>query len=335
MGGSVTTKPLISVLLPVFNGAPFLEQAVHSIQDQTYQNLEILIIDDGSSDGSDIIVNRLAKNDRRIVPIHKPNTGLTDTLNLGIRRARGEWIARIDQDDIAHESRLEAQLQQSKTNKRAVLVGSDFLTLDQKTGNRRSFRLPTTHYLLLQRLFRMQRFFPHSSAFFSTAVARQVGGYDLRALYNEDWDLWLRLSAVGEITSVSQRLMTIRKHDSQMTRNSGPIVPIGEAFVSSVIHLMKLKCPTECEKIHEIRNEIRDMIHETPEYKQFCYTTRLQDEWRSSISTSKSKVELAAYALRTLRGTQHIRDLALYQICGTSRPAKVASSLASTSRLCQ
>lgn len=94
---------LISVIVPVYNGEKYLSEAIYSILNQTYQNLEVLLIDDGSSDSSGVICDQLAKEDQRVRVIHKQNSGVSETRNIGISEAKGDCIGFVDCDDICEK----------------------------------------------------------------------------------------------------------------------------------------------------------------------------------------------------------------------------------------
>ena len=94
-----SNAPLVSVIIPVYNVAPYLEEALESVINQSYNNLEILVIDDGSTDGSEIICEEYAARDKRIRVIHQVNGGLSDARNTGLDLAAGEYIAFLDPDD--------------------------------------------------------------------------------------------------------------------------------------------------------------------------------------------------------------------------------------------
>src|SRR6476646_117240 len=103
-------KPALTVLTSCYNAAPYLVESIESVLKQSFEDFEYLLIDDGSTDESRQILQHFAAFDPRIVFIPKKNSGLTDSLNLGLRRARGEWVARLDADDVALPGRLQAQL---------------------------------------------------------------------------------------------------------------------------------------------------------------------------------------------------------------------------------
>lgn len=93
-------KPLISVVVPVYNVAKYLKKSIESIVNQTYTNLEIILVDDGSKDESGDICEDYSLKDSRIIVIHKPNGGLSDARNAGIKQAKGEYITFVDSDEI-------------------------------------------------------------------------------------------------------------------------------------------------------------------------------------------------------------------------------------------
>jgi glycosyltransferase involved in cell wall biosynthesis len=274
--------------MPIFNGARYLSEALESVQAQTYTNLQILLINDGSTDCSAEIIERFAQGERRAVVVNKQNTGLIDTLNVGLNAANGRWIARLDQDDIAHPMRIERQIAAASHYEGTVLVGSDFITLNEENLKTKRYRLPSSHNRLIRRLRRLQNFFPHSSAMFRTDIALSIGGYDYSAIYNEDWDLWLRLSERGRVTSVQENLVTVRKHRSQMTRNSGSVIPSGEAFISTVMHFMRYN-PNSNRVSNKMKpEELRAQIRSTDEYLRFCEVSCLQQLIGESLEACMS-----------------------------------------------
>lgn len=100
-------KPLLSVILPVYNVAPYLRRSVDSVISQSYKNMEIILVDDGSTDGSSEICDEYKKKDNRIIVIHQANGGLSDARNKGLNTSSGEWIAFLDSDDWIHPSMYE------------------------------------------------------------------------------------------------------------------------------------------------------------------------------------------------------------------------------------
>ena len=212
-------SPAITVLLSCYNGAQWLEVAIASVLDQTYSNFEFIIVDDGSTDSSLETIHRYAALDARIVVVEKNNTGLADSLNMGIRRARGEWIARLDADDICESVRLEKQLMLAGLDSGLVFVGAGQVTINESGQKLKEYLYPCSHSLLLKNLRSAYQFPPHSSAFYRASAVRSIGGYRPRIKRSEDWDLWLRLSEVGRLTVVDEVLVRVRKHASQVSND--------------------------------------------------------------------------------------------------------------------
>ena len=115
-------SPLVSVLLPVYNGEPYLKAAIDSILAQTFTDFECIIIDDGSSDGSSALISSV--DDPRIRFYQQPNRGLPATLKRGLSLARGVFIARQDQDDLSHSDRLRLQVAYLQSHPECVLLGT-------------------------------------------------------------------------------------------------------------------------------------------------------------------------------------------------------------------
>lgn len=209
--------PLVSVVMPVYNGAAWLREASESILKQSYRNFELIIVDDGSTDATPIILKALAVSDDRVYPLSKPNSGIADSLNYGVRHARGQWICRIDADDIAEFDRIETQVALAGTSSTVVLIGSDMISMDATGLPLKRYNYPTEHGKLLKNLLEGGKFFPHSSAFFRKDAFLDVGGYRSRISKAEDHDLWLRLAQVGKINSIAKPLVRYRLHDAQIS----------------------------------------------------------------------------------------------------------------------
>src|ERR1700693_4180503 len=123
-------SPRVSVLMPVFNGGPYLTAAIESVQAQTFEDFELIIVDDGSTDGSAEKIGDFAARDRRIRAYWKDNSGISETLNRGIAEARGDWIARLDADDIMLPHRLERQMAFVSGDSEIVAAGSYYDIID-------------------------------------------------------------------------------------------------------------------------------------------------------------------------------------------------------------
>lgn len=237
-------SPTITVLMSCYNAARWLDEAINSVLSQTFRDFEFIIIDDGSEDETLNIIQRVAEQDPRIVMVAKQNSGLADSLNVGIHKARGKWIARIDADDICETTRLEKQLAVVLANPALVFIGSGLKEINEKGCVELTYSYPTSHELLVRNLISQRKFPPHSSAFFSTKIVRDIGGYRPRIRRSQDADLWLRLSEVGEIACLDEPLVRIRKHTNQISHDdSGKRQAINGRIVLTSYYIRQLGAP--------------------------------------------------------------------------------------------
>ena len=124
------STPFVSVLMSCYNASRWLDESIQSVLNQSYGNFEFIIVNDGSTDCTQAIIQHYASSDDRIVMIEKANTGLADSLNVGISRARGVWIARQDADDISDLTRLEKQVRSAMINHNIVFLGTGLAEID-------------------------------------------------------------------------------------------------------------------------------------------------------------------------------------------------------------
>jgi glycosyltransferase involved in cell wall biosynthesis len=210
--------PLISVILPVRNGHPYIADAVSSIQNQTLGEFELLAIDDGSIDGSAGYLKEAAKRDSRIAVIANSNEGLVEALNLGLKIARGEFIARMDADDVAAAIRFQRQIEFLQANPSIAVVGSALTLIDGGGRVIGEVNYPTEPEQVHAALERMDCAVAHGSVMARRAVITSLGGYRPTFRHAEDYDLWLRVAESYRIGDLSERLMCYRCHDDSVSR---------------------------------------------------------------------------------------------------------------------
>lgn len=204
--------PFISVVMPVYNCAEYLREAIESILSQTFKNFEFIIINDGSTDKTEVLLNEYANKDFRIKTINQLNSGIVVALNRGLSEAKGEWIFRMDGDDVALPHRFAIQIEAIERNPSLVLLGSWCRQINSKGDFLKINKYPTIHAKLVNRVERGLSFFPHSSACFRRDAVMNLGGYRERFRHAEDVDLWLRLSNVGQIGCCSDAIIKLRKY---------------------------------------------------------------------------------------------------------------------------
>jgi glycosyltransferase involved in cell wall biosynthesis len=194
--------PLISVIIPAYNGEKFLPRSIGSVLAQTHRELELIVVDDGSTDGTKSVVERFRKNDSRISYYFEENSGgPARPKNLGMRYVKGEYVAYLDQDDEWLPEKLEKQLalfenSGKKESGSIGLVGCNAFLAHKDGKIFGKYKAPTNATafpLLLDRNY----IYSNSSVIIRRDVILKIGERDDRLKYAEDWDMWIRIAAAG------------------------------------------------------------------------------------------------------------------------------------------
>ncbi len=205
--------PLLSVILPVHNCRRYLAAAIASISAQSGRNFEFIIVDDGSTDGSAAVIDRAAAADSRIRIIRRPNTGIVGALNDGLAAATGEFIARMDGDDLAEPTRFVEQFAFLTLHPHCVAVGSAVWFIDPDSAVLDRYAPPTTHAAIEAELLRGNGgALIHPSLMLRRAAVTAVGGYRREYDRAEDLDLFLRLARHGTLANLPAPLLRYRLH---------------------------------------------------------------------------------------------------------------------------
>jgi glycosyltransferase involved in cell wall biosynthesis len=211
------SEPAISVLMPVYNAERYVAEAVESILAQTFRDFEFLIIDDGSTDRSLSILRRYAERDPRISLVSRPNTGYLIALNEMLAMARGEFIARMDADDIALPERFERQLSYLTDHPDCVMIGSRVLVIDPDGSPLTVLGEALTHEEIDSSLMAAHgQMVYHPSVISRRATLFEVGPYRQEYYTGEDLDLFLRLAEVGRIANLAEPLLKYREHAAKV-----------------------------------------------------------------------------------------------------------------------
>lgn len=211
--------------MPVYNGKAYLKESIDSILKQSFGNFELIIIDDGSSDNSADLV--CAYNDSRIRFYQQENQGLAATLNRGIALAKGEFIARQDQDDICFPTRFEKQISWFDRHPEAGILGTAAEIWVDRTKTDRILQHPTEDALIRFGLL-FHNYFVHSSVMIRKTVLDNVGGYSENTHRQppEDYELWSRMMRYCQVGNLPDILMVYREVDNSMSRTGvNPFVP--------------------------------------------------------------------------------------------------------------
>lgn len=234
----MTTTPAISVVIPAYNAASFVEQTLQSVFSQTFRDTEVIVVDDGSTDNTRAV---LQKYSDRIRYVYKENGGQSSARNAGIRIAGGEYIALLDHDDMWLENKLELQLREMNRSKTTGLVtcGSVSFVPSGDTGT----EIPRLNHLgreqLLSRLVLENCMGSCSKTLIRSDCFRSLGMFDESLHMAEDWEMWFRIAGAYDIRSVELPLVRYRIHPGNRSSSSGEInlanelIFLGRVFAKS------------------------------------------------------------------------------------------------------
>lgn len=298
----------VSVVMPVYNGERFLQEAIESILDQTFKDFEFLIINDGSTDQSEEIIRKYAQIDERInLIINTKNLGIAEATNVGIAHVRGEYIALMDQDDISMPERLEKQVVFLDTHPEICAVGGNTAVLDEdgRIHNRRPV-------LTSPVLIRWELLFCNQLRNPTVMMRREIFTKNRLRYENfsplQDYRFWLKLNMQCWLANMPENLVTYRLHHDnasisqsdkysdnlQVTRNEF----INELFGKKLSHVRGLTDPT--------------LIKNVSEAKEICSVIIA---WQKiSNSWSPSKADKKYIAAKTTRKTRDICHFQKYHV---------------------
>lgn len=215
-------KPRVSVIMPVYNAEPYLKSAIDSILEQTFEDFELIAINDGSSDNSAQILDHYARIDKRVIAVHQENKKLVATLNRGIKMARGEYIARMDSDDLSFPRRFEQQVALLDAQPRVILVAGGFEIIDEESEFLYREVLPA-HDRDIKRSMLLRNPIAHGSVMFRKSACDKVGGYSDAFGPTEDFELWSRLSLIGEFAALEQTIFRWRVNTKGISSNNNKL----------------------------------------------------------------------------------------------------------------
>ncbi len=212
-------EPLVSVIIPTYNHGRFVRQAIDSALDQTYPAVEVIVVDDGSTDGSGAMLDEIEARDRRIRVVHKVNAGLSAARNTGIALARGAYINFLDSDDWLLPDKLSRQVAALEARPDVDLVFSDIAyvddadtetVIDMGTGGPPA---PFPDVLVYR------NWFGPMVPLLRRRLVERVGGFDEAFRAAEDWDYWYRCAQHTPFLYLPGKVAMYRLHGEQMTRD--------------------------------------------------------------------------------------------------------------------
>jgi glycosyltransferase EpsE len=205
-----THIPTVSIIMPTYNRIRMLEKAIQSVFDQSYKDWELIIIDDASTDETEIRMKELDLREEAVKYMRIPkieNKGISEYLNIGLRNARGKYIARIDDDDFwCHKDKLKLQVEFLEKNPEYVVVGGGVILVDGE-GNELFRYLKKESDEEIRSFALFSNPFTHATVMFKKDLALKLGGYKI-IKHVEDMELWLRMGKHGKLYNMKEYFIT-------------------------------------------------------------------------------------------------------------------------------
>lgn len=205
-------QPLVSIIITTKNRGRYIKKAIESVLNQNYKNIELIIIDGGSTDNTKEIVKPYL-TDQRVCYIYKEDKNASEGLNNGIKASKGKYIAILDDDDFwCNERKIGKQVQFLENHQDYVLVSGGAIAMDEKS--REYYRvLPPEVDEEIKKLMLFDCIFPHGATMFRRNIWEEVRGYNEEINFSWDWDLWLRLGKLGKFYNFQEYFLSylIRK----------------------------------------------------------------------------------------------------------------------------
>lgn len=210
------TSDEITVLMPVHGEAQYINDAIQSVLNQSHPRVHLIIILDRAKQITQKIVREYEAKYSSIQVLESSEPGISKALNLGIMESTSPLIARLDSDDLMEPSRLQLQKQEFEKNAKLVCIGSQMAIIDEKGELLGTTMYPTTPYRI-SRSLKVKNVMGHPSVMLKKNVVDAVGGYRTQFDGAEDYDLWIRMSSLGEIRNLQSSLTKYRKHSNQFS----------------------------------------------------------------------------------------------------------------------
>jgi glycosyltransferase involved in cell wall biosynthesis len=213
-------NPLVSVVIANYNSEKYIKEAIESILNQTYKNLELIIVDDNSSDNSLSIIKSIsAKNSRINLIEQNENKGVTYSRQNGLENAKGKYVAILDSDDISLPTRIEEQVKILDQNSEVVLVSSYYGVIDENSKVKRKLKKVHANDAAIKWFMTFGNCFAHSTIMFRLSIAMEFGGYDMSIKRGLDMELSQKLLTKGKAYTVPKVLSYWRTYSKSMTKS--------------------------------------------------------------------------------------------------------------------
>src|SRR5262249_30835699 len=205
---------LVSVIVPAFNRQRFLNDAVHSALKQTYSRIEVIVVDDGSTDRTYEVARTLARTDGRVRVVRTPNGGPASARNAGLHEATGEYFSFLDSDDVWTRQKIESHVRHLEQNRDVDLVFSDSATADERLDVQVVHETGTPP-VSFRELLTIRNWFATSACTVRRSLLERVGPFRTDISGTEDWELWIRCARAGTFAYVPGVVALYRRHGDQ------------------------------------------------------------------------------------------------------------------------
>ncbi|MBE2221562.1 MAG: glycosyltransferase [Anaerolineae bacterium] len=208
--------PTVSVMICVYNGADHVMNAVNSILAQSFTDFELVVVDDGSTDETAVLIQSCS--DPRVKLFRKPHQGIPLTRNYALACAQADLLAVLDADDTAHPTRLQQQVDYMAKHPEIVLVGTSYIQVDH-FRNTTKVVVPPLHDAAIRQAMVRGNPFCHSTIMMRRAAIDKAGGYSPAFPFGEDYELWSRLAQQGQLANLDEALVTRHYHARSVSNN--------------------------------------------------------------------------------------------------------------------
>jgi hypothetical protein len=257
-----TSEPRVSVAIPVYNTGRFLAEAIESVLDQTFRDIEVIVVDDGSTDASRAILERYAESDNRVRLISNDrNLGLRVALNQAWQAARAPLVARVDSDDVALPDRLRRQVEFMNEHRDVAALGGVAVTIDVDGRPRSTIRFATGRAIDAS-LMRRRNCLVHGTMVIRRAVLESLGGYRLDQA--EDYDLWLRISERWQLANLTDPLTLYRQHPDQTSLRLLEQYTLGSLAALAAARARRSGLGDPLDGVHEVSLEVLQRLEIDP-----------------------------------------------------------------------
>jgi glycosyltransferase involved in cell wall biosynthesis len=282
--------PRIAVVMACYNAMPYLPEAIDSVLNQSYRDLQLIAVDDGSTDASGGYLDQRSKSDLRMVVIHQKNQGQQAAANTGIAASDSEFIARMDADDVATLDRFEKQVAYLDANPNVGLCGGQ---IQRKGANKTGLvsNLPVKHDEIVSGLLKNHHTMCNPTIMFRRKLFQRIGGYWMHNIA-EDWDMFLRMSEIAELANLSDCLLAYRLHTQSVNGRRIVEAQLYNEYAAELYQLRKLDKPEisfeEFRADHRCNKPLRSW--------KFYLDSHSIGQYRMAIAEIYSKRKFKGYA---------------------------------------